>query len=143
VESGVPSASWFSSLTFPTPFGFYPQPPPMQYPHQPPMQFHGIGQGSSQQQHQNETRPRQNNQGFRPRGQQQRQRQDRQEEPNNTDAKGDYANTQPEDQAVGEQDKQPKVTSFNCGELGHFSTDCKAPRLCFICHIAAHVGRDC
>jgi hypothetical protein len=40
-------------------------------------------------------------------------------------------------------DKQPKVTCFNCRELGHFSTDCRAPKLGFICQIATHVGRDC
>jgi hypothetical protein len=35
------------------------------------------------------------------------------------------------------------VTCFNCAEWGHFSTDCKAPKLCFICQIVEHVGRDC
>jgi hypothetical protein len=42
-----------------------------------------------------------------------------------------------------EENKQPKVTCFNCAEFGHSSTDCKAPLLCFICHTASHVGRDC
>jgi hypothetical protein len=49
----------------------------------------------------------------------------------------------PEEQLMEEESKQPKVTCFNCAEFGHFSTDCKAPRLCFICQTASHVGRDC
>jgi hypothetical protein len=40
-------------------------------------------------------------------------------------------------------DKQAKVTCFNFGQWGHFSTDCKDPRLCFICQTSDHVGRDC
>jgi hypothetical protein len=42
-----------------------------------------------------------------------------------------------------EESKQPNVTCFNCVEFGHFSTDCKAPRSCFICQTASHAGRDC
>jgi hypothetical protein len=41
-----------------------------------------------------------------------------------------------------ESDKVPKVTCFNCAEWGHFSTDCKALKLCFIYQTADHVGRD-
>jgi hypothetical protein len=40
-------------------------------------------------------------------------------------------------------DKLPKVTCFNCAKWGHFSTDCKAPKLWFICQTADHVGRNC
>jgi hypothetical protein len=40
-------------------------------------------------------------------------------------------------------DKMPKVTCFNCAEWGHYSTDCKEPRLCFICQTTNHVDRDC
>jgi hypothetical protein len=50
---------------------------------------------------------------------------------------------QPQMQLGEEIGKHAKVTCFNCGEWGHFSPDCKAPRLCFICHTSAHVGRDC
>jgi hypothetical protein len=39
--------------------------------------------------------------------------------------------------------KMAKVTCFNCAEWGHFSNDCKEPRLCFICQTIDHVGRDC
>jgi hypothetical protein len=42
-----------------------------------------------------------------------------------------------------ESGKLSKITCFNCAEAGHYSTDCKAPRLCFICQTSAHVGRDC
>jgi hypothetical protein len=38
-----------------------------------------------------------------------------------------------------EQDKQIKVTCFNCGQLGH----CSEPKLCFICQTSEHVGREC
>jgi hypothetical protein len=44
---------------------------------------------------------------------------------------------------VDDSDKLPKVTCFNCVEWGHFSTNCKVPRLCFICQTTAHVGTDC
>jgi hypothetical protein len=44
---------------------------------------------------------------------------------------------------VDDTDKLLKVTCYNWAEWGHFSTDCKAPKLCFICQTAAHVGRDC
>jgi hypothetical protein len=27
--------------------------------------------------------------------------------------------------------------------MGHFSTDCKEPHICFICQRADHLGRDC
>jgi hypothetical protein len=42
------------------------------------------------------------------------------------------------DQSVGQQlegarDKFAKVACFNCGSWGHFSTDCREPRLCFVC----------
>jgi hypothetical protein len=39
--------------------------------------------------------------------------------------------------------KQAKVTCFNCVEWGHYSTDCKATKLYFICQTANHVGKDC
>jgi hypothetical protein len=44
---------------------------------------------------------------------------------------------------VEEEEKQSKVTCFNCVECGHFSTECKAPKVCFICQTTNHVGRDC
>jgi hypothetical protein len=40
-------------------------------------------------------------------------------------------------------DKFAKVTCFNCTGWGHFNTDCKDPRLCFICQTADHLGREC
>jgi hypothetical protein len=45
--------------------------------------------------------------------------------------------------AVEEGVKVSDVTCFNCVELGHYSTDCKLHRLCFICQTSDHVGRDC
>jgi hypothetical protein len=48
-----------------------------------------------------------------------------------------------EAKAEVEPDKRANVTCFNCAKWGHFSTDCRQPRLCFICHTADHVGRDC
>jgi hypothetical protein len=44
---------------------------------------------------------------------------------------------------VDKQDKQAKATCFNCAEGGHFSTDCRELRLCFICQTTNHVGKDC
>jgi hypothetical protein len=42
---------------------------------------------------------------------------------------------------VDDTDKLLKVTCYNCAEWGHYSTDCKASKLCFICQTAAHVGQ--
>jgi hypothetical protein len=50
---------------------------------------------------------------------------------------------QPDVQTIAVTDKGPKVTCFNCAEVGHFSTECKAPKLCFIYQTTTHVGRDC
>lgn len=36
-----------------------------------------------------------------------------------------------------------KVPCYNCGVVGHFSSDCKKPRISFICHTTAHIGREC
>jgi hypothetical protein len=128
------------------PFSYYPHPPLMQYPHQPHMQFQGAGQGPGQQQQLNEYRQRpltQNNQGFRPSEGQQRQRPERQEESGQEETTVDAAVKVPEVQSMEEENKQPKVTCFNYAEFGHFSTDCRAPKLCFICQTTNHVGRDC
>jgi hypothetical protein len=35
------------------------------------------------------------------------------------------------------------VSCFNCAQWGHYSTECKQSKLCFICHTSAHVGREC
>jgi hypothetical protein len=48
-----------------------------------------------------------------------------------------------EERKVEEDEKQIRVTCFNCAEWDHFITHCKAPKLCFICQTANHVGRDC
>jgi hypothetical protein len=42
-----------------------------------------------------------------------------------------------------DKDKLPKVTCFNCAQWGHFSTDCRESKLCFICQTTEHVGRVC
>jgi hypothetical protein len=39
--------------------------------------------------------------------------------------------------------KQANMTCYNCTEWGHFSTDCKEPKVCFICQTSDHVGRNC
>jgi hypothetical protein len=36
-----------------------------------------------------------------------------------------------------------KITCFNCAGYGHFSTDCREPRLCFVCQTTDHLGREC
>jgi hypothetical protein len=43
----------------------------------------------------------------------------------------------------GEPSKVHNVSCFNCIEWGHYSTECKQLKLCFICHTLAHVGREC
>jgi hypothetical protein len=48
-----------------------------------------------------------------------------------------------ENQATEVGDNQVRVTCFNCAEWGHFSSDCKKPKVCLICQIASHVGKDC
>jgi hypothetical protein len=35
------------------------------------------------------------------------------------------------------------MSANNYGQLGHFSTDCTEPKLCFICQTSDHVGREC
>jgi hypothetical protein len=42
-----------------------------------------------------------------------------------------------------EQEKVANVTCFNCAQWGHFSADCREPRLCFICQTTYHIRRDC
>jgi hypothetical protein len=32
---------------------------------------------------------------------------------------------------------------FQLRSVGHFSSDCKEPKLCFICQTSSHVGREC
>jgi hypothetical protein len=49
----------------------------------------------------------------------------------------------PGDNPAEESDKIPNVTYFNCAEWGHFSTYCKAHKLCFICQTVDHVGTNC
>jgi hypothetical protein len=48
-----------------------------------------------------------------------------------------------DDTPAADEGKIPKVTRFNYDEFGHFSMDCKEPKVCFICQTANHVGRDC
>jgi len=43
----------------------------------------------------------------------------------------------------GNQDRNLHVVCFNCGEIGHFSSACSRPRVCFICHSANHVVEHC
>jgi hypothetical protein len=38
--------------------------------------------------------------------------------------------------------KQSNMTCFNCAEWGHYITECKQPKLCFICQATDHVGRN-
>jgi hypothetical protein len=49
----------------------------------------------------------------------------------------------PEQPMRGETDKKIKVTCFSFGQWKHFSTDCKEPRLCFMCQTYDHVGKEC
>lgn len=41
------------------------------------------------------------------------------------------------------QEKNLQVVCFNCGEIGHFSSVCSKPKVCFICHKADHVVDLC
>ncbi|KAG0531040.1 hypothetical protein BDA96_05G240100 [Sorghum bicolor] len=41
------------------------------------------------------------------------------------------------------QEKSVQVVCFNCGEIGHFSSVCSKPKVCFICHKADHVVDLC
>jgi hypothetical protein len=59
------------------------------------------------------------------------------------DAKGKVDEHMMDDTPIVDEGKSPKVTCFNCGEWGHFSTDCREPKVCFICQTTNHVGRDC
>lgn len=43
----------------------------------------------------------------------------------------------------GNQDRNLQVVCFNCGEIGHFSSACSRPRVCFICHSTNHVVEHC
>jgi hypothetical protein len=42
-----------------------------------------------------------------------------------------------------DKDKCPKVTCFNCAQWGHFSSNYRELKLCFICQMTNHVGRGC
>jgi hypothetical protein len=44
---------------------------------------------------------------------------------------------------LSEKDKLPNVNCFNRAQWGHFSTDCREPKLCFICQTSEHVGMVC
>jgi hypothetical protein len=86
-----------------------------------------------------EQRPRpHNNQAPRPRGAapvRQRQGEDQ--------AKGGDNHITMAEQLGDETEKQSKVICFNCAEWGHYSSECKQPRLCFVCQTTEHVGREC
>lgn len=41
------------------------------------------------------------------------------------------------------QNKNLQVVCFNCGEIGHFSSACSKPRICFICQSMEHVAEFC
>jgi hypothetical protein len=88
--------------------------------------------------------PRGNQQGQRPRGDNQRQRQG-EAIPKESAHQGNQNQTQ--DRVAGklvmEVDKQINVTCFNCVGWGHYSSDCKEPKVCFVCQTANHVGREC
>jgi hypothetical protein len=48
-----------------------------------------------------------------------------------------------EGKAPAEVSKQANVTCYSCAKWSHFSTDCKEPKICFICQTSSHVGRNC
>lgn len=39
--------------------------------------------------------------------------------------------------------QQLNVVCYNCGEIGHFSSGCTKPKVCFICHQTDHVVEHC
>jgi hypothetical protein len=57
--------------------------------------------------------------------------------------KADEKQASAEEKEVVDLDKQSKVNCFNYAEWGHYSSDCKQPRMCFICQTTSHVGREC
>jgi hypothetical protein len=86
---------------------------------------HQQGPGSNQY---GEQRQRQfNQQAPRPRGKTAKQKQGA--EQGKVDEKQELA----VEKEVVELNKQSRVNCFNCSEWGHYSTDCKQSRMCFIC----------
>jgi hypothetical protein len=94
--------------------------------------------GRPYQQPQFEQRPRRNpHQGAIPRGPAPKQRVDANK--GNDQAQAQNMEIKLNEEVV----KVCNISCFNCAEWGHYSTNCKQPKLCFICHTSAHVGRDC
>jgi hypothetical protein len=97
------------------------------------LQFHQQRQGPGNQYN---ARARQNtNPGAR-----QREAQQKQVEGGTTE---EDAQLKSEKKQEVDPNKQAKVICFNCAQWGHFSTDCRELKLCFICQTSDHVGRDC
>jgi hypothetical protein len=48
-----------------------------------------------------------------------------------------------EKKTMAEPEKQTRVTCYNCAQWGHYSTDYKKAKQCFVCQTAAHVGKEC
>jgi hypothetical protein len=109
--------------------------------------MHGSGygqfpfQGPQQAQHpsfnQQAYRPRQNPPGPRPRVEPPKQKEA------TSKVEDDQRFVHAWEKDGGDVEKLARVTCFNCAKWGHFSTDCKEPKLCFICQTASHVGKEC
>lgn len=61
----------------------------------------------------------------------------------NETAKGSDAEGTETESSGGVQDKNLQVVCFNCGEIGHLSSACRRPRVCFICQSTNHVVDLC
>lgn len=48
-----------------------------------------------------------------------------------------------EDKAESSGEKNLQVVCFNCGVVGHMSSTCKNPKVCFICQHTDHVVENC